>query len=124
MCIGLCAVPLVLEVFLLHDNVTLAGPLWAIAQFLVLAALVLSFVMLADSLRPARRASAKESLPEPIWLYTGAAGAFLALLIVVQLVPGVQLGAAAVAIASPLVLALGMVYLLRVVFPKQHVKSE
>ncbi|HSK46584.1 MAG TPA: hypothetical protein VLA05_01100 [Coriobacteriia bacterium] len=108
----------------MHDNVTLAGPLWVIAQFIVLAALVLSFVMLADSLRPTRRANAKESLSEPLWLYTGAAGAFLALLIIVQLVPGVQLGAAAVAIASPLILALGMVYLLRVVFPKQRMKSE
>jgi len=57
-------------------------------------------------------------------VYAGTSGAFLALLIAVQVIPGVQLGAAAVAIATPFMIVLGMVYLLRVVYPKQAAKAK
>lgn len=109
----------------MHSNTTLAGPVWVIVQLLVVAAIVISVFMVADALRPHRRAQASErGLPEPLWVYAGTSGVFLALLIAVQVIPGVQLGAAAVAMATPLIIVLGMVYLLRVVFPKQSEKSE
>jgi hypothetical protein len=57
-------------------------------------------------------------LPEPLWLYSALTGAYLALLIVIQLIPGLQLAAAIVSIATPFALVLGVTYLLRAVFPR------
>jgi len=100
-----------------HGNVSLGGPVWLIATFLVLVTIVLSIFVIADSLRPARRASAAARLREPWWIYPMIAADYLILLLVVQLIPGLQFAAAIAALASPFALALGIVYLLRVVFP-------
>jgi hypothetical protein len=83
-----------------------------------LAAIVLSVFVLADSLRPARRASAAARLREPWWIYPVIAADYLILLLVVQIIPGLQFAAAIAALASPVALALGVPYLLRVVFPR------
>jgi len=107
-----------------HGDTVLGGPIWFVAQFVVFAAIGLSLMMLLDPLRPTRRAQAREGLTDPLWVYQALGGVFLVFLLAVQVVPGVQLGAAVVAIAAPLVVVAGMVYLLRVVFPKRPAEDE
>lgn len=104
----------------MHGDVTLGGPLWMIATFLILAGVLFAVFVLIDSVRPARRAKVASAgqLREPLWIYTVLNAAFLGTLLVVQFVPGLQLAAAIPAIATPFVLAAGAAYLLRVVFPK------
>lgn len=102
----------------MHGDVSLGGPVWLFAQFLILAGVVLAVFVLADSLRPVRRASAAGRLKEPLWLYSAFMGAYLLLLVAVQVIPGLQLVSAVVSIATPFALALCVAYLLRVVFPK------
>ena len=104
----------------MHGDISLGGPVWLIATFLVLVTIALNVFVVADSLRPARRASAAARLREPWWIYPVIAADYLILLLVVQLIPGLQFAAAIAALASPFALALGIVYLLRVVFPGAH----
>jgi len=106
-----------------HDNVLLGGPVWLFAQFLILGTVVLSVFVLVDSLRPARRAKASTHLREPIGLYSALMGAYLLLLVVVQLIPGLQIASAIVSLATPFALALGIAYLLRAVFPRPEVDA-
>jgi hypothetical protein len=100
--------------------VTLGGPLWVVATFLILAGVLLALFVLVDSARPVRRAmvAATGRPREPLWAYTVLNAAFLGTLLVVQFVPGLQLAAAIPAIATPFVLVAGIAYLLRVVFPR------
>ncbi len=102
----------------MHGDVTLGGPVWLAATLLILVTVALNVFVIADSLRPARRASAAARLREPWWIYPMIASDYLILLLVVQLIPGLQFAAAIAALASPLALALGITYLLRVVFPR------
>lgn len=102
----------------MNETILLNGPVWLFAQFVILGAIVLSVYTLADSLRPARRAKVAERLREPLWLYSALTGTYLALLVAVQIIPGLQLASAVVSIATPFALALGIAYLLRVVFPR------
>lgn len=102
----------------MHDNVLLGGPVWAFAQFLIVLAIGLTLFVLVDSARPKRRAAVTAFLREPLWGYTVFAGLYLGFLLVIQVIPGLQLAAAVVSLATPFALALGLVYLLRVVFPK------
>lgn len=101
----------------MHDGVTLGGPVWLFAQFLILSTLILCVFVLVDSVRPARRRKAA-GVREPLWLYTALMVAYLGLLVVVQLIPGLNLASAVVSISTPFALALGVTYLLRVVYPK------
>ncbi len=101
----------------MHDGVTLGGPVWLFAQFLILSTLILCLFVLVDSVRPARRRKASGGR-EPLWLYTALMIGYLGLLIVVQLIPGLNLASAVVSISTPFALALGVAYLLRVVYPK------
>ncbi len=96
----------------------LGGPVWFFAQVVIFGTLALSVFVLVDSLMPRRRSKVGDRLPEPLWVYSAVNVAYLLLLLAVQLIPGLQMAAAVVAIASPIVLAFGVVYLLRVVFPK------
>jgi len=107
-----------------HDNVLLNGPVWLFAQFVILGGVLMSVYVLVDSLRPARRAAAAGRLREPIAVYTALTGAYLALLVAVQVIPGLQLASAVVSIATPFALALGIAYLLRVVFPKPQASAS
>ena len=100
----------------MHDGVTLGGPVWLFAQLLILSTLILSVFVLVDSVRPARRQ--KATAREPLWVYTALMVAYLGLLVVVQLIPGLNLASAVVSISTPFALALGVTYLLRVVYPK------
>jgi hypothetical protein len=95
-----------------------------VAQFVVLSAIGLSLFMLLDPLRTKRREAASGRVAEPLWVYQLIASAFLVVVLAVQLIPGVQLGAAAIAIAAPLVVVFAMVYLLRIVFPKRSEDIE
>jgi hypothetical protein len=96
----------------------LGGPVWVFASVLIYGTILLALYVLIDSLRPSRRASAKGRVPEPLWIYSAISVLFLGGLAVVQFVPGLQLAAAAPALATPIVLIAGLAYLLRVVFPK------
>jgi len=102
-----------------HENVLLAGPVWFFAQALILITVALSVFVLVDSLMPRRKARVAGRLPEPLWAYAVVMGVYLAVLFAVQVIPGLQLASAIAAIASPFALAFGVIYLLRVVFPKQ-----
>lgn len=103
----------------MHGDVSLGGPVWLIATMLVLITIVLNVFVIADSLRPARRASAAARLREPWWIYPMIAADYLILLLIVQIIPGLQFAAAIAALASPVALALAITYLLRVVFPRE-----
>lgn len=96
----------------------LGGPVWALAQFLLLLAVGLALYMVVDSLRPGRRAASAGVVTEPLWIYTVLSAVFLVSLIVVQFIPGLQMTAAIPSLAAPIVTAAGFAYLLRVVFPK------
>lgn len=102
----------------MHGDVQLGGPVWLFAQLVVLLAIVLNLFVLVDSLRPKRRADAAARLPEPLWVYAAFSAIFLGLSLVVTVIPGLQVTAAAVPLATPLALVVGVAYLLRVVFPK------
>jgi len=101
-----------------HGDTLLGGPVWFFAQAVIFGTLALSVFVLVDSLMPRRRAKVGDRLREPLWVYSAVNIAYLLLLLAVQLIPGLQMAAAVVAVASPVVLAFGLVYLLRVVFPK------
>lgn len=102
----------------MHDNVLLGGPVWAFAQVVILGTVALSLFVLVDSLTPRRRRLSAGPLAEPLWVYTGVMGAYLLVLLAVQLIPGLQLASAVAAVATPFALAFGVAYLLRAVFPK------
>ena len=92
-----------------------AGPVFAFAMILVASSVGLSAFMLYDSVR---RAAADYRVPEPRWPYQIVSGVYL-LGVVLAFLPAMKgrVGAA-LAIATPLVLVVGVAYLLRVVFPK------
>jgi len=108
----------------MHEDILLGGPVWLFAQFLILGTVLLSAYILADSLRPARRAKVAGRLREPLWVYTGAMAVYIGLLVAVQVIPGLQLASAVVSIATPFALALGVAYLLRAVFPAPAVSHD
>jgi hypothetical protein len=101
-----------------HSDTVLGGPVWVFAQVVIFGTLLLSLFVFVDSLMPRRRQRVAGRLSEPLWVYSAVNFAYLVLLVSVQLIPGLQMAAAAVAVASPIVLVFGVVYLLRVVFPK------
>jgi len=101
-----------------HEKVLLGGPVWFFAQLLILGTVVLAVFVMIDSLMPRRRAKVGDRLPEPLWVYSATMGAYLAVLVAVQIIPGLQIASAVAAMASPFALAFGIVYLLRAVFPK------
>jgi hypothetical protein len=100
-----------------HGDVVLAGPIWwtAVALFLVTWALA-AFVAF-DSLRSVRSVRF-EQLPEPRWLYFVPSVVFFLAAAISQFA-GVGTLAVAVIAGAPVVLVLSMVYLFRIVFPKQ-----
>ncbi len=100
----------------MHGPTPLAGPVWVVAQIVMVSAIALSMFMLLDSLRAVRRA---QEHGVGLWVYRVLSAGFLILFAAVQLIPGIQLGAAISAATAPFILVLGLVYLLRVVFPKQ-----
>jgi hypothetical protein len=93
------------------------GPVgWYILAMYVLA-IGLAIFMLVDSQRALRRPRLAE-LPEPGWIYPVFGGGFL-IFVVSVLLPFVPVVLSAVpALLTPFCLALGVAYLLRVVFPK------
>lgn len=102
----------------MHGGLSLGGPVWLFATTVVLVALVLAVFVLLDSLRSTRRAAAASRVREPLWVYTAGEALFLGALVIAQLLPGVSLVSALPVIAMPFALALGVAYLLRVVFPR------
>lgn len=101
----------------------LGGPVWWYVMGVYLLTIVLAAFCLADSLRATRRERFAE-LPEPAWLYTIAFAVYLVCVVGVW-IPVVPRAVAAVpVILTPFALALGVAYLLRVVFPKSGVGSS
>lgn len=100
----------------MHGDVVLAGPIWWTAVVVYLVAWLLSGLTALDSLR-AVRAERFSQIGESRWLYFGPSLAFFIAALVSQFAGVTSLSVVVVAIA-PLILVLGMVYLLRVVFPK------
>lgn len=105
----------------MHGNVTLAGPLWWVASALFVGAIALGLFIVIDALLPARSARFAE-LPESRWVYIVICGLYVIGAIVAQFVRIAAL-AVSVSIGAPFMVVLGLVYLLRVVFPK-HVSDE
>lgn len=106
----------------MHGDLSLGGPVWLLATTVLLVTLGLALFVFADSLRGARRRAAASRRAaggprEPLWMYTAGEAAFLALLALTQVLPGISLVSAVPVIAMPLALVLGITYLLRVVFP-------
>lgn len=101
----------------MHGDVVLAGPLWWFASALFVGAILLALFMAIDALRPVRAERFAE-LPESRWLYVIISGFYAVAATTTQLVriAPVAIGAS---LAAPLIIALGLVYLLRVVFPKR-----
>jgi hypothetical protein len=101
-----------------HDDVSLGGPVWLAATFVILGTLLLALFVVADSLRPKRRAMAKERGREPIAIYTAVEAFFLVALVAAQVLEGISLVSAVPVIAAPFALGFGIAYLLRMVYPK------
>lgn len=100
----------------MHGEVALGGPVWLFATVFILVTLVLAVFVVLDSLRPKRVAAA--AVREPLWVYTVGEALFLAALALAAVMSGTSLISAVPVIAAPFALALGVTYLLRVVFPK------
>ena len=100
----------------------LGGPIWWLVMGLYLLTIGLAIFTLVDSLR-SRRAERFSAIWEPRLLY--AVPCLLYLLFVVGVwAPIVPRPVSAVPVAlTPLVLALGVAYLLRVVFPKPEART-
>lgn len=101
-----------------HGEVTLAGPLWWLAIGLFVAAWLFSGFVTLDSLRRAR--SAEETTPS--WLFTLLGGVFFVGVTALFLLQVAGLATPELAVTAamlvPVALIVGVVYLLRVVYPK------
>lgn len=102
----------------MHGDLSLGGPVWLFATTVILITVLLAVFVLADSLRLKRREGAARRLREPLWIYTAGEAVFLIPLGLAQILSGVSLASALPVIAMPFALALGIAYLLRVVFPR------
>lgn len=101
------------------SGVTLAGPVWWFAVALFISTwLLMGFV--AIDIFGARRQERLSAVPESRWIYFVPAVTYFILAIAIQFL-GLQALAAGVILASPLLLILGLVYLLRIVFVRHHV---
>jgi hypothetical protein len=99
------------------------GPVGWYFLFVYAAAVLLAVYVVADSLRPKRRARLAE-LPEPWWVYPGLQGVFLAF-VLFGWVPPLPSWVAVIPVAlTPFALAEQVAYLLRVVFPKPQSSPE
>jgi len=107
-----------------HGDVLLGGPVWVFAQALIVGTVGLALFVLVDSLTARRREKLAGRLAEPLWVYSGVMGAYLVLLVAVQIIPGLQVASAVAAVASPFALAFGVAYLLRAVFPRSTGESS
>ena len=95
----------------------LGGPIWWFLVGLYVLTFGLSAYCLIDSFRPAR-AERIAALPEPGWLYSVAFTVYLVCVVGVW-IPLIPRGVSVVPVLlAPFALALGIAYLLRVVFPK------
>jgi hypothetical protein len=98
-----------------HDNVILGGPIWWLAvSGLIVSWLLAGFVAVHASLP--RRSSRFAELPESRWVYIAPSALYFVTVAVAQFA-GIGALAIAIILAAPFVIAIGMVYLLRVVFP-------
>jgi hypothetical protein len=103
-----------------HGNLVLDGPVWWVAVTLLVVTWALSGFTAFDSLR-ASRAEQFVALPEVPWVYFVPSVTFFLMTILAQLAD-IPVVAIAVIVAAPFILVLGMVYLLRVAFPKHPAK--
>jgi hypothetical protein len=102
-----------------HGDAVLGGPVWWFVTIFILVSVVLALFVLFDSLTPRRRAAVAGRVREPLWLYAAVQAFFLVSLVLAQVLSGVSLSSAIPVIAAPISFATGIVYLLRVVYPKQ-----
>lgn len=101
-----------------HGELTLGGSLWYFAVAVIWGTIAFSVFVLIDSFR-ARRVATATRLGRKLWLYRAGQGVFLGLMALAQ-IPGVPRLASGIAVVLiPLVLAQGVAYLLRVVFPAE-----
>jgi uncharacterized membrane protein YoaK (UPF0700 family) len=97
-------------------NQVLGGPVWWFFLGLYLLAIALALFCLVDSLLPRHRERFAQ-LPEPAWLYTAVFAVFVAFVAGVWLPIVPRIVAVVPVFMTPVVLAVGVAYLLRVVFP-------
>lgn len=100
----------------MHGNTVLGGPIWWLSVALLVLTWALAIYVSLDTMRAAR-AEALAKLPETRWTYFVPSVVFLAVSLTSQFAGLAWLSIAQI-IAAPFVFVLGMVYLLRVVFPK------
>lgn len=104
----------------MQSNNPLESQMWLYASGLVLVAGLLCTFVFFDSVRPARYAEMRGRLKEPLWFYTIATGAYLGLMLLVQVTDAVPFAAAIVVLTTALATAAGAAYVLRVVIPKDE----
>lgn len=111
----------------MHGDLSLGGPVWLFATVVILLTLVLALFVIADALRPRRRAALAERSAagrrELLWPYVAVETFFLLALAMTQVLEGISLVSALPVIAAPFALAFGVAYLLRVVFPRPAAPS-
>jgi len=95
----------------------LGGPVWWLAMGVYILTAALGLFVFIDSVRPAGR-SRFDAVREPWWVYTASEAVYLCLLFGVW-IPKVPRALSAIPVLlTPFALALGVAYLLRVVYPK------
>jgi succinate dehydrogenase hydrophobic anchor subunit len=104
----------------MQSNNPLESQMWLYASGLVLVAGLLCTFVFFDSVRPARYAEMRGRLKEPLWFYTIAMGAYLGLGLAVQVTQVIPFAPALMVMATPFALAASVVYVLRVVIPKDE----
>ena len=91
------------------------GPVFAFVMVLVVSAAGLSAFMLYDTVR---RTASAYPVRDPRWIYQFVSAVYL-IGVVLALLPAMKGRVGAIlALATPLLLAAGVAYLLRIVFPK------
>ena len=104
----------------MHGDSGLGGPLYVAFIAAFVGTLALALFVAIDAVRPVRQARFAE-IPEQSWLYAVPSALFLASAVFVQVVR-IPVVAGITYLASPMFFALGVVYLLRVVFPRPVVQ--
>lgn len=108
----------------MHGDLTLGGPLWVVATGLLVLICALALFVVADGVRRMRKGGQLRAGRVALWVYLSAESAFLAVLVLAQVLPGVSLMSAAPVLGAPVALAVGVAYLLQFVFPRVPAVAE
>lgn len=108
----------------MHGDVVLRGPVWLLATVLMLGAVGLALYVVADSVRRSSGRRRGGTVARAPWTYAAVQLIFLGALMVAQLLGGVSIVSAVPVALAPVAFAVGVAYLLKVVFPKGAVAAD